>query len=38
MASGQCGENLTWQLDDGGTLTISGTGDMDDYYRGAKIA
>lgn len=24
--SGTCGENLTWALDDNGTLTISGTG------------
>ena len=30
--SGTCGENITWTLDDAGTLTISGTGDMDDYY------
>ncbi len=29
--SGKCGENLTWILDDEGTLTISGTGDMYDY-------
>ncbi len=29
--SGTCGEGLTWILDDNGTLTISGTGDMDDY-------
>ena len=29
--SGTCGENLTWTLDDEGTLTISGTGDMTDY-------
>lgn len=32
--SGTCGDNLTWTLDDEGTLTISGTGDMydcDDY-------
>ena len=28
--SGECGDNLTWTLD-GGTLTISGTGDMTDY-------
>ena len=41
--SGTCGENLTWTLDDEGTLTISGTGDMENYsshsspfyYRGA---
>jgi len=32
LASGSCGENLTWELDDAGTLTISGTGAMDDYY------
>ena len=30
-ASGTCGENLTWTLDDAGTLTISGTGDMANY-------
>ncbi|MBQ5968973.1 MAG: leucine-rich repeat domain-containing protein [Clostridia bacterium] len=29
--SGQCGDNLTWSLDDSGTLTIRGTGDMWDY-------
>ena len=28
VASGTCGENLTWVLTDDGTLTISGTGDM----------
>ncbi|MBP0972879.1 MAG: leucine-rich repeat protein [Oscillospiraceae bacterium] len=27
-ASGTCGENLTWKLDDAGTLTVSGTGEM----------
>ena len=31
VASGTCGENLTWVLDDEGTLTISGTGPMEDY-------
>ena len=30
-ASGKCGTNLTWTLDDKGTLTISGTGEMDNY-------
>ena len=30
--SGVCGDNLTWVLDDEGVLTISGTGDMSDYY------
>ena len=29
--SGTCGDNLTWTLDDEGTLTVSGTGDMYDY-------
>ncbi len=31
VASGTCGENLTWTIDDEGTLTISGTGAMTDY-------
>ena len=30
-ASGICGENLTWTLDAAGTLTVSGTGAMEDY-------
>ena len=30
-AGGTCGDNLTWTLDADGTLTISGTGDMDNY-------
>ena len=30
-ASGTCGDNLTWTLDDSGTLTISGMGKMADY-------
>lgn len=30
---GQCGENMTWSFDNG-TLTISGTGEMDDYTDG----
>ena len=29
--SGTCGDNLTWTLDDEGTLTISGTGDMKNW-------
>ena len=33
-ASGSCGSNLTWTLDDDGTLTISGTGAMKDYAFG----
>ncbi len=31
-ASGTCGDNLTWALTSDGTLKISGTGEMDDYY------
>ena len=31
IASGTCGANLTWALDDKGTLTISGTGEMTNY-------
>lgn len=31
VASGICGENLTWELNDEGTLTISGTGAMYDF-------
>lgn len=30
-ASGTIGDNLTWNLDENGTLTISGTGPMKDY-------
>ena len=35
VESGACGENLTWTLDAAGTLTVSGTGAMEDYryYR-----
>lgn len=38
MQNGSCGKNLTWQLDDEGTLTIRGTGDMDKrlYYEGDR--
>lgn len=31
VASGTCGENLTWTLDEAGVLTISGTGEMTNY-------
>lgn len=31
--SGTCGENLTWTLDPAGTLTISGTGEMEEYQQ-----
>ena len=33
IASGTCGDALTWKLTDDGLLTISGTGAMDDYTR-----
>ena len=32
VASGTCGENATWVLDDTGTLTITGTGRLTSYY------
>ena len=32
IASGSCGEHLTWSLNSSGVLTISGTGKMYDYY------
>ena len=36
---GTCGKNLTWELDDQGTLTISGTGNMYLYSnRSNKMA
>lgn len=31
LASGSCGDNLTWELDDSGVLVISGTGAMYNY-------
>lgn len=33
---GQCGDNLTWTLDDEGTLIISGIGDMWDWNYGSS--
>ena len=33
LVKGTCGENLTWMLDESGTLIISGTGAMTDYNR-----
>lgn len=37
VASGTCGANLTWALDDTGTLTIFGAGGMDDYNSESSI-
>ena len=37
VESGTCGENLTWTLDEEGTLTISGTGAMEDYTDSSCI-
>ncbi len=31
--SGSCGNSVTWTLDSAGTLTISGSGAMDDFTR-----
>ena len=31
IASGTCGEQAKWEIDSAGTLTISGSGEMDDY-------
>ena len=36
MTSGTCGENLTWNLTWNDTLTISGTGKMENYSFGQK--
>ena len=33
--SGTCGDNLTWTLDADGTLTISGSGKMNNYWHNA---
>lgn len=37
IASGTCGDKLTWALDVGGTLTISGKGAMDEYYSAPSV-
>ena len=34
VASGTCGDNLIWTLDEEGTLTLSGNGNMDDFLNG----
>ena len=37
VASGVCGENLTWSLTSDGVLTLEGTGSMATYYGEANI-
>ena len=37
LASGSCGETLTWVLDNAGTLTISGTGPMTDFPNSSPL-
>jgi len=36
-ASGKCGTNLQWVLTEDGTLTISGTGDMNSYFSSSYV-
>ena len=36
VESGTCGDNLTWTLDDEGTLVISGTGKIPDYSENSS--
>ena len=38
LGSGTFGENLTWVLDDAGTLTISGSGRMSEYKKDSNYA
>ncbi len=37
-ASGTCGDDLTWVLTEGGTLTIQGTGEMNEHPWSDKYA
>ena len=34
VASGTCGDNVTWELGENGTLTITGTGKMNNFFSG----
>ena len=38
VASGKCGENVTWTLDDEGELTIEGKGAMENYSYESPFA
>ncbi len=37
IASGTCGDNLTWVLNSDGALTISGVGQMEDYTSSSTV-
>ncbi len=37
IASGTCGDNLTWEIDDSGTLIINGSGELYDYKFTADV-
>lgn len=37
VASGECGTDLEWRLDDGGVLAITGTGDMNNWNRANDV-
>lgn len=37
VASGKCGESLDWKLSEGGTLTISGNGEMPAYETNSAV-
>ncbi len=37
ISSGICGDNLTWTLEDDGTFTVSGTGNMYNYSSSSPV-
>lgn len=37
VASGMCGDELSWSLDGDGVLTVTGSGDMYSYDKGAAV-
>lgn len=37
IASGTCGDNLTWEIDESGTLAINGSGELYDYKFTADV-